>query len=144
MQQIVFELFLYEIHFVDKQSVSEYKLDYERRYKEISGIKVRSLRENAGMTQEELASVCDVSWRTISNLERGLVVPDLLMVYKIARRYHVSIDEMMGLNFSDRKSVRRLETENIIIEKIKMMDDRLLDYAADQLNLLLKHFTSGK
>lgn len=108
------------------------------------GIKVRSLRENAGMTQEELASVCDVSWRTISNLERGLVVPDLLMVYKIARRYHVSIDEMMGLNFSDRKSVRRLETENIIIEKIKMMDDRLLDYAADQLNLLLKHFTSGK
>lgn len=108
------------------------------------GIKVRSLRENAGMTQEELASVCDVSWRTISNLERGLVVPDLLMVYKIARRYHVSIDEMMGLNFSDRKSVRRLETENIIIEKIKMMDDRLLDYASDQLNLLLKHFTSGK
>lgn len=108
------------------------------------GIKVRSLRENAGMTQEELASVCDVSWRTISNLERGLVVPDLLMVYKIAKRYHVSIDEMMGLNFSDRKSVRRLETENIIIEKIKMMDDRLLDYAADQLNLLLKHFTSGK
>lgn len=108
------------------------------------GIKVRSLRENAGMTQEELASVCDVSWRTISNLERGLVVPDLLMVYKIAKRFHVSIDEMMGLNFSDRKSVRRLETENIIIEKIKMMDDRLLDYAADQLNLLLKHFTSGK
>ena len=108
------------------------------------GIKVRSLRENAGMTQEELASVCDVSWRTISNLERGLVVPDLLMVYKIAKRFHVSIDEMMGLNFSDRKSVRRLETENVIIEKIKMMDDRLLDYAADQLNLLLKHFTSGK
>lgn len=39
MQQIVFELLLYEIHFVDKQSVSEYKLDYERRYKEISGNK---------------------------------------------------------------------------------------------------------
>ena len=108
------------------------------------GIKVRSLRENAGMTQEELASVCDVSWRTISNLERGLVVPDLLMIYKIAKRFHISIDEMMGLNFSGRKSVRRLETENGIIEKIKMMDDRLLDYAADLLNLLLKHFTSGK
>lgn len=108
------------------------------------GIKVRSLRENAGMTQEELASVCDVSWRTISNLERGLVVPDLLMIYKIAKRFRISIDEMMGLNFSGRKSVRRLETENGIIEKIKMMDDRLLDYAADWLNLLLKHFTSGK
>lgn len=36
------------------------------------GLRVRSLRENAQMTQEELANVCDVSWRTISNLERGL------------------------------------------------------------------------
>ena len=48
--------------------------------KKFLGIKVRSMRENAGLTQEELAAICDVSWRTISNLERGLVVPDLLMV----------------------------------------------------------------
>lgn len=27
------------------------------------GLRVRSLRENAQMTQEELANVCDVSWR---------------------------------------------------------------------------------
>ena len=108
------------------------------------GIKVRSMRENAGLTQEELATICDVSWRTISNLERGLVVPDLLMVFKIAKRFHVSIDEMMGENFSAQKSIRRLEDENIIIEKIRNMDDRLLGYVIDQLNLLSKHFSAKK
>ncbi|MFQ8668401.1 MAG: helix-turn-helix domain-containing protein [Alphaproteobacteria bacterium] len=46
--------------------------------KKYLGLKVRAIREAAGMTQEELAATCDVSWRTISNLERGTVVPDWL------------------------------------------------------------------
>ena len=126
------------------QSVSEYKISMKDDIKKSLGIKVRSMRENAGLTQEELATICDVSWRTISNLERGLVVPDLLMVVKIAKRFHVSIDEMMGENFSAQKSIRRLEDENIIIEKIRNMDDRLLGYVIDQLNLLSKHFSAKK
>ena len=112
--------------------------------KKFLGIKVRSMRENAGLTQEELAAICDVSWRTISNLERGLVVPDLLMVFKIAKRFQVSIDEMMGEKLSVQKSIRRLEDENIIMEKIRNMDDRLLGYVIDQLDLLSKHFRAKK
>lgn len=36
--------------------------------KKYLGLKVRAIREAAGMTQEELAATCDVSWRTISNV----------------------------------------------------------------------------
>ena len=46
-------------------------------------LKVKSLREAESLTQEQLADKCDVSWRTISNLERGLVVPDLCMLIKL-------------------------------------------------------------
>ena len=42
--------------------------------KKYLGLKVRAIREAAGMTQEELAATCDVSWRTISNLERGTLI----------------------------------------------------------------------
>ena len=135
---------LYEICFVDIQSVSEYKISMKEDVKKFLGIKVRSMRENAGLTQEELAAICDVSWRTISNLERGLVVPDLLMVFKIAKRFQVSIDEMMGERLSVQKSIRRLEDENIIMEKIRNMDDRLLGYVSDQLDMLSKHFRAKK
>ena len=134
----------YEICFVDIQSVSEYKISMKEDVKKFLGIKVRSMRENAGLTQEELAAICDVSWRTISILERGLVVPDLLMVFKIAKRFQVSIDEMMGERLSVQKSIRRLEDENIIMEKIRNMDDRLLGYVIDQLDLLSKHFRAKK
>ncbi len=108
--------------------------------KKYLGLKVRAIREAAGMTQEELAATCDVSWRTISNLERGTVVPDLLMVYKISQEFNVSIDEMLNNKTVNNKSLSRLEKENQVIEKIRKTDDNLLDYIDEQLRLLLKHF----
>ncbi|MBR1605898.1 MAG: helix-turn-helix transcriptional regulator [Alphaproteobacteria bacterium] len=107
------------------------------------GLKVRSLREAENMTQEDLASVCDVSWRTISNLERGTVVPDLGMIYSIARKFNVSIDELLGYQVSLSKSQSRIKKENKIIENIRKADDNLLGYIDEQLSLLLKHFHHG-
>ena len=104
------------------------------------GLKVRAMREVAGMTQEELAAICDVSWRTISNLERGTVVPDLFMIYRIAQNFDVRIDELLNHQINSQKSLSRLEKENAIIEKIKQTDDNVLDYIDEQLCLILKHF----
>ena len=104
------------------------------------GLKVRAMREAANMTQEELATICDVSWRTISNLERGTVVPDLFMIYRIAQNFDVKIDELLDHQIINQKSLSRLEKENIIIEKVKQLDDNVLDYIDEQLCLLLKHF----
>lgn len=108
--------------------------------KKYLGLKVRAIREAAGMTQEELAATCDVSWRTISNLERGTVVPDLLMIYKISQEFNVSMDDMLNNKAVNNKSLFRLEKENQVMEKIRKTDDNLLDYIDEQLRLLLKHF----
>lgn len=103
-------------------------------------LKVKSLREAENLTQEQLADKCDVSWRTISNLERGLVVPDLCMLVKISKIFNVSIDDMLNVSFDDNKSRSRLEREQFIIEKIKQANDKVLDYLLDQLMLLFKYF----
>ena len=55
----------------------------KKKKKKTLSLKVKSLRESQHITQEDLADKCEVSWRTISNLERGLVVPDLSMLVKI-------------------------------------------------------------
>lgn len=130
----------YEIKLLDKQSISGYKHSMKENIKKALGLKVKAMRENAHLTQEDLAAICDVSWRTISNLERGLVIPDLLMLCKISKKFSVSIDELLELDFTHQKSISRLEKENLIIEKIKSTDDKLLGYIADQLDLLLRHF----
>ena len=109
--------------------------------KKYLGSKVKAMRETANMTQEDLAAACDVSWRTISNLERGIVVPDLMLVYQISQKFDVSIDELLRHQLQKSKSLSRLEKENKIIEKIKKADDSLLDYLDEQLCLLMKHFS---
>ncbi len=103
-------------------------------------LKVKSLREAESLTQEQLADKCDVSWRTISNLERGLVVPDLCMLVKISKIFNVSLDAMLEINVDDNKSRSRLEREQFLIEKIKRANDKILDYLLDQLILLFKYF----
>ncbi len=109
--------------------------------KKYLGIRVRSLRENAGLTQEDLAGVCDVSWRTVSNLERGLVVPDLLMLCKIAKKFNVSLDELLNIELQNHKSLSRIAEENLLIERIKSTDDKLLGYISDQVEVVLKYFS---
>ena len=136
---VIYDLF-YEISFVDKQNISMYRYNMKKDVRKYLGLKVRAMREAANMTQEELATICDVSWRTISNLERGTVVPDLLMIYRIAQNFDVKIDELLDHQIINQKSLSRIEKENIIIEKIKRIDDNVLDYIDEQLCLLLKHF----
>ena len=134
-----YDLF-YEILFVDKQNISMYRYNMKKDVRKYLGLKVRAMREAANMTQEELATICDVSWRTISNLERGTVVPDLFMIYRIAQNFDVKIDELLDHQIINQKSLSRLEKENIIIEKVKQLDDNVLDYIDEQLCLLLRHF----
>lgn len=103
------------------------------------GLRVRSLRENAQMTQEELANVCDVSWRTISNLERGCVTPDLVMICKISKKFNVGLDDLLNIEVQRRKSMSRIATENLLIERIKTIDDPTLDFVVEQLNVVFKY-----
>ena len=62
------------------------------------GLKVKVLRENASLTQEELSEICDVSWRTISNLERGVVTPDLKVLLAIAHYFGISLDDLLSVS----------------------------------------------
>ena len=112
----------------------------EENIKKYLGLKVRSLRDTAQITQEELANFCDVSWRTISNLERGQVIPDLLVVCKIAQRFDIGLDELLNVKPQQRKSLSRISVENQLIERIRSVDDGLLDFIADELDVVLKHF----
>ena len=114
--------------------------DMENDRNKYLGLRVRSLRENAQMTQEELANVCDVSWRTISNLERGCVTPDLVMICKISKKFNVGLDDLLNIEVQRRKSMSRIATENLLIERIKTIDDPTLDFVVEQLNVVFKYF----
>ncbi len=106
------------------------------------GIRVKALREKAHLTQEELSEICEVSWRTISNIERGIVIPDLKVLIALSSYFKISLDDLLKLHSIENKSTARLEQEILLMEKIKSCDDKLLSYISDQVNVILKHFQS--
>ena len=110
------------------------------KVKKTLAVKIKALRESAGLTQEDLAARCNVSWRTISNLERALVVPDLIMLIEIARIFDTTIDRLLDFNPAQNKSKIRLEREQFVIEKLRLLSDSTLDFVLDQLILLFKYF----
>lgn len=59
---------------------------------------VRQLRkESTHKTQEQFAELIDTSPETVSNIERGLVVPNTKTLINIAERCNVSLDYILGI-----------------------------------------------
>ena len=56
--------------------------------------RLEELRKSRGIKQEELAAVLEVSRQTIGSLENGRHNPSILLAFKIARYFEMSIEEI--------------------------------------------------
>lgn len=59
------------------------------------GTKISENRKLKGMTQEELASLLNVSSQAVSKWENDLSIPDLPILIQLSDIFHVSIDELV-------------------------------------------------
>ena len=107
--------------------------------KKALSLKIKALRKINNLTQEELAEKCNVSWRTISNLERGAVIPGLDLVCNLSKQLNVSIDELLDSNVDNNKSLTRLTKESAVIGEIMQMRDSRLDHLLEYIKLLKKY-----
>ncbi len=57
----------------------------------------KELRTAAGMTQQQLADRVHVSSRTIISLEKELYNPSLLLAYRIAELFGVTVEDLYCL-----------------------------------------------
>ncbi len=63
---------------------------------ELIGKKIRNLRKNKGITQEELAEILSVTGQAVSKWETGISVPDISMLPIIARYFGITMDELFN------------------------------------------------
>ena len=56
--------------------------------------RLEEIRKIRGMKQEELAAALEVSRQTIGSLENGRYNPSILLAFKIARYFDMSIEEI--------------------------------------------------
>lgn len=56
--------------------------------------RLEEIRKSRGVTQEELASSLEVSRQTIGSLENGRYNPSILLAFKLARYFQMSIEDI--------------------------------------------------
>ena len=108
--------------------------------------RVRLLREEQGYTQQDVADRLQVSKQTVSQYERGVREPHIDMLASIADLFNVSIDYLVGRDFSSGKrrgearqssaegreplltdslSARsQTHQESVMITRYRLLDDR--------------------
>ena len=94
--------------------------------KKIGGF-LKELRNEKGITQEQLAEELGVSNRTVSRWETGFNMPDISVLIEIADYFDVSIPEIIN---GERKSEMN--------EEVKEMATSIATYAEEERNVLLK------
>ena len=55
---------------------------------------LENMRKEKGINQEELAAILQVSRQTVSSLENGRYNPSILLAFKIAKFFNVTIEEI--------------------------------------------------
>ena len=56
--------------------------------------RIETIRKEKGIRQEEFAKAMGVSRQTISSLENGRYNPSILLAYKIAKYFEMTIEEV--------------------------------------------------
>lgn len=73
--------------------------------------KVKEYRLQAGITQQQLADLVHVSARTIISIEKEQYSPSLMLAYRMAEVFHVSVEELCCLK--ENREMEDQEYENI-------------------------------
>jgi len=73
--------------------------------------RVREYRMAAGLTQQQLADRVHVSARTIISIEKEQYSPSLMLAYRIAKEFDVSVEELCCLQ-------ENMESEDRAYEKL--------------------------
>lgn len=85
------------------------------------GEKIKTYRNLAGFTQEQLAEKCDCSAQTISGTETGYSFPSSKVLFNLSTALNVPL--VYFFNFDEDKNISRNETMSVIGSALEIMND---------------------
>ncbi len=59
--------------------------------------KIKEQRARHSLTQEELAAMIGVTRKTINTIENGKFVPSTILAIKLARAFHMKVEDLFDL-----------------------------------------------
>lgn len=102
------------------------------------GEQLRLMRKNVGLTQESVAEIMNITRQTLSNWERGINLPDIYTVARLATVYNISLDEVflmktffkggqnMKTNYGDAQIENLIKKHYHDVQKIQILSGGLV------------------
>jgi len=60
---------------------------------------VQTLRQDKGLTQQELAEKVGVTRQTVISIEKGNYTPSVLLALKLAQVFNVSVEDIFKISY---------------------------------------------
>lgn len=110
----------------------------------IIGEKLKKMRRERDLTQEEVASQLGISFQAISKWERGDGYPDITMLPSLANYFGITVDELIGMNeIAAQERLDKINAEwaenrkvGLHNENVELMKDALKTYPNNALLLV--------
>lgn len=77
--------------------------------------RIKSLREQSGLTQAALAKKLNVTRSAVNSWEMGISIPSTALLVDVARLFHVSTDFLLGIKGSATLDISDLNDEEVLI-----------------------------
>lgn len=111
------------------------------------GDRLKELRKNKNLTQEDIGVFCGVGNATISNWEKNLTDPPIEIIIKLANYFGVSIDYLLGNDINSPTTIDKVNQalreaglvnsdETLKEEEIKLALDQARQYKILMTKLL--------
>jgi len=114
--------------------------------KNLFNTRLKTLRNEAQITQQELAKLLNISKQTVSNYESGSREPSIDILISISTYFNVSVDYLIGVSETKNHGLTsvnsKLEQLNAVMEKysnVKDTERNVIELLSTLLDLILRH-----
>lgn len=102
------------------------------------GLRIKTIRKELNLTQEELAEKIDRTKDAVSNLERGLSLPSFETLETMSKVLDVPIHDFFDLEGEENSDRERVELMTQLIVTARQLENDDLHVAVQQITALLK------
>lgn len=102
--------------------------------------KITELRKSRGLTQKAFAEALNVEQQTVSKWECGKGVPDVTILIDIAKKFQVSLDEMLEINRAPEAEEAAETARDCIENDFKEISEKFVKDGLLDINALIGAF----
>ena len=98
------------------------------------GSKIKNIRYNHNISQEDMAKMLEVNRNYLSRVETNKTLPTAEILIKIAQKFNISIDSLLGINLNSKEGTQaRAKKINKINQYCSYLSNTELDFVINVL-----------